>query len=73
MAHLIPCHKTDDVIHIADLFFKDIVRLHGMTSTIVSNHDVKFLSHFFVLYEISSVQSCYFLQLVTIKRMDKLR
>jgi hypothetical protein len=37
MAHFIPCHKTDDVVHLADLFFCDIVRLHGVPNTIVSN------------------------------------
>jgi hypothetical protein len=46
MAHFIPCHKSDDVVYIADLFFKGIIRLHGMPSTIVLDRDAKFLSHF---------------------------
>jgi hypothetical protein len=47
MAHFIPCHKSDNASHVADLFFSEIVRLHGVLNTIVLDRDAKFLRRFF--------------------------
>ncbi|KAA3471070.1 Transposon Ty3-I Gag-Pol polyprotein [Gossypium australe] len=46
MAHFIACHKTYDTLNVANLFFKEIIRLQGVPRTIVSDQDAKFLSHF---------------------------
>ena len=46
MAHFIPCKKTFDVVQVANIFFKEIVRLHGLPKSIISNRDSKFVGYF---------------------------
>jgi hypothetical protein len=46
MAHFIPCSKSIEVRQTADLFIKEIFRLHGFPKSIVSDRDPQFVSHF---------------------------
>ena len=52
MAHFVACHKANDGSHVIDLYLKEIIRLHGVPRTIVSDKDTNFYPTFGEVYVI---------------------
>jgi hypothetical protein len=46
MRHYIPCHMTDGAEEAARLFIREIYRLHGAPTSIVSDRDIRFVNSF---------------------------
>jgi hypothetical protein len=46
LVHIIPIHTTNTAAQLAPIFLSNIVRLHGLPDTIVSDRDPKFTSQF---------------------------
>jgi hypothetical protein len=44
--HLIPCHTIIDAVGLGKLFLREVIRHHGLPTTIVSNRGTKFSSSF---------------------------
>lgn len=46
MTNFNACKKANDVVHIVQLFFNEVVRLHGLPKSIISNQHTKFVGYF---------------------------
>ena len=70
-AHSIPNKLTCKEIDIANIFMKEIFRLHGMPKEIVSDRDMKFNSNFWKYLMVGLETKFCLAQPIILKPMDK--
>ena len=46
MTHFVACSEVDDASNVVKLVFREIVRLHSLPMSIMSDRDVRFMSYF---------------------------
>jgi hypothetical protein len=57
MVRFITCKKTVDAVNVAQLYFREVYRLHGLPLSIVFDHNTWFLIHFWRwLWRLSSTK-----------------
>jgi hypothetical protein len=57
IVHFIACKKTADAVNMAQLYFHEVYRLHGLPLSIVFDCDTQFLSHFWrCLWQLSHTE-----------------
>ena len=73
MVRFIACKKNNDATNIANLFFSEIVKLHGFPLSIVFDKDTNLLVIFGELYGRNWGLISVLVLLITLRLMDKLK
>ena len=50
-AHFLPIKETYKLDKLADIYIREIVKLHGIPTSIVSNMDPRFISKFYKVFQ----------------------
>ena len=72
-AHFLPMKNSDSIEKLAKLYVKEIVRLHGMPVSIVSDRDPRFTSRFWPAYKELWILGYISVRLSILKRMANLK